>query len=144
MLNPIPGGSLNIPLRVVMQFCITLHFSTTNRARIVKLGHSMHKDDLHRNQLLILIWVRYDLIICINKPNFVRNKVQLRIDFECQYLLKKIVMIMISESYDKGLLVNRWFENTSWNGKIGKFWSIIGKIGISSWGVKKNFNISVP
>ena len=44
---PYFGGSLNIPFRRVMKFCIILHFSTTTRARIVKLGYSVHYGNLH-------------------------------------------------------------------------------------------------
>ena len=40
----------------MMQFCITLHFSKTTGKRIVKLGYSMHQDNLHWNQPLIFTW----------------------------------------------------------------------------------------
>ena len=117
-----------------MQFCITLHFSTITRATIVKLAYSMHLDKMHWNQSLIFIWLgwlcNYDVIICIIKPNFVQNKVEVSVDFECQNLLKHAMnMLLVSiESYYKGLLENIWFENTSWI-PIGKFWSKIEKIG---------------
>ena len=50
--STIPGrGSLNIPFRGMMQFCITLHFSTTTKATMVKLGYSMHLNKMHWNAL---------------------------------------------------------------------------------------------
>ena len=42
-----------------------------------------------------------------------------------------IAMFLVSmESYDKGLLENRWFENTSWN--LGY------KILVQNWGNQEN------
>ena len=52
------------------------------------------------------IWVgklcNYDVIICIIKPNFVLNKVEVSANFEYQYLLNKaMIMILVSmESCD--------------------------------------------
>ena len=44
--------------------------------------------------------------------------VKLRVDFKVNNFLTKITkaMFLVSmESYDKGILENKWFENMSWN-----------------------------
>ena len=54
-----------------------------------------------------MIKLGYDIHQSIAKPNFVQNKVELSVDFECQYLLNKNCYnhdFLSMESYDKGLL----------------------------------------
>ena len=74
------------------------------------------------------------------KPNFVWNKVELSVDFECQYLLQKIAMIMIlvsMETSDNELLENRWLRNTS----LGPDWEML----VQNWkiGETRDFLVGV-
>ena len=67
------GGSLYIPLRGIMLFCINLYFLTKTISRTVKLFYDMHLDDLYCNQ-----WCRFDQSckydIIIIKSIFFQNK----------------------------------------------------------------------